>query len=361
LAGIQIERLTKRFGAVIAVRDLSLEIRDREFVTLLGPSGCGKTTLLRLIAGFMSPDEGVIRVGARTLSTPAGVVPPERRGMGMVFQNYAVWPHRTVYQNVAFGLEIRKVGRAGTRARVARVLELVNLAGLERRYPSELSGGQQQRVALARSLVVEPGILLLDEPLSNLDAKLRERMRWELKELQRRTGITFVYVTHDQSEAMALSDRIAVMHEGEIMQLGAPRAVYTRPANKTVADFMGLVNLIPGRVIRAAGDDSLVAVGGEHPIAAALSQSAVGGQAVQVAIRPESLRLTPPALASIADPLGTVPGKVADVTFLGNIIDCWVTLDDGTRVRVQVDSSQTLEVGQRVGVRFDSQQSSVFS
>ena len=235
------------------------------------------------------------------------------------------------------------------------------LAGLERRYPSELSGGQQQRVALARSLVVEPGILLLDEPLSNLDAKLRERMRWELKELQRRTGITFVYVTHDQSEAMALSDRIAVMHGGEIMQLGEPRAVYTRPANRTVADFMGLVNLIPGRVIRAAGDDSLVAVGGEHPIAAALSQSAVGGQAVQVAIRPESLRLTPPALASTADPLGTVPGKVADVTFLGNIIDCHVTLDDGTRVRVQVDSSQTLEVGQRVGVRFDSQQSSVFS
>jgi ABC-type Fe3+/spermidine/putrescine transport system ATPase subunit len=160
---------------------------------------------------------------------------------------------------------------------------------------------------------------------------------------------------------MALSDRIAVMHGGEIMQLGAPRAVYTRPASKTVADFMGLVNLIPGRVIRAAGDDSLVAVGGEHPIAAVLSQSAVGGQAVQVAIRPESLRLTPPAPASTADPLGTVPGKVADVTFLGNIIDCHVTLDDGTRVRVQVDSSQTLEVGQRVGVRFDSQESSVFS
>jgi len=361
VASVELRGLTKRYGDLAVVDNVSLTIDHGRLVCLLGPSGCGKTTTLRLIAGFVEPSAGEIRVGDKLVSSPARTTPPERRNLSMIFQSYALWPHRTVYQNVAFGLEVRKVGRAETRSRVARVLELVNLAGLERRYPSELSGGQQQRVALARSLVVEPGILLLDEPLSNLDAKLRERMRWELKELQRRTGITFVYVTHDQSEAMALSDRIAVMHEGEIMQLGAPRAVYTRPANRTVADFMGLVNLIPGRVIRAAGDDSLVAVGGEHPIAAALSQSAVGGQAVQVAIRPESLRLTPPAPASTADPLGTVPGKVADVTFLGNIIDCHVTLDDGTRVRVQVDSSQTLEVGQRVGVRFDSQQSSVFS
>ena len=263
MAGIGIEHVTKRFGGVIAVRDLSLEIADHEFVTLLGPSGCGKTTLLRLIAGFMAPDQGVIRVGSAPLSTPGGVVPPERRGMGMVFQNYAVWPHRTVYQNVAFGLEVRKVGRVETRTRVSRVLELVKLAGLEGRYPSQLSGGQQQRVALARSLVVEPGILLLDKPLSNLDAKLRERMRWELKELQRRTGITFVYVTHDQSEAMALSDRIAVMHAGEIMQVGAPREVYARPVNKIVADFMGLVNLIPGKVVRAGSDgDDAAGLGG---------------------------------------------------------------------------------------------------
>jgi iron(III) transport system ATP-binding protein len=359
VAGIQIERVTKRFGAVTAVRDLSLEIRDREFVTLLGPSGCGKTTLLRLIAGFMSPDEGAIRVGSRTLSTRAAVVPPERRGMGMVFQNYAVWPHKTVYQNVAFGLEVRKVARSEARARVARVLELVNLAGLEGRYPSELSGGQQQRVAVARSLVVEPDILLLDEPLSNLDAKLRERMRWELKELQRRTGITFVYVTHDQAEAMALSDGIAVMRGGEIMQLGAPRHIYTRPASKTVADFMGLVNLLPGRVLRASGDDSLVAVGGEHPIAVALQPGVTAGQMVQVAVRPESLRLTGPASGPGAP--GTVPGKVVEVTFLGNIIDCHVTLDDGTRIRAQVDSGRVLEVGQALGVEFDSRQSSVFS
>jgi len=358
MAGIRIEAVTKRFGATTAVRDLSLEVRDREFVTLLGPSGCGKTTLLRLIAGFMAPDEGTIRVGAATLSTPAGVVPPEQRGMGMVFQNYAVWPHRTVYQNIAFGLEVRKVPRAQTRARVAKILELVNLAGLERRYPSQLSGGQQQRVALARSLVVEPGILLLDEPLSNLDAKLRERMRWELKDLQRRTGITFVYVTHDQSEAMALSDRIAVMHEGEVLQYGAPREVYSRPASKTVADFMGLVNLIPGRVIRAAGADSLVAVGGDHSISLALPPGLAEGRMVQVAIRPESLRVL--VRGTAAEARETVPGKVAEVTFLGNLSDCYVTLEDGTRVRVQVDPGRALEVGQPVGLGFDSQAASVF-
>jgi len=358
MASIGIERVTKRFGGVTAVRDLSLEIADREFVTLLGPSGCGKTTLLRLIAGFMAPDEGVIRVGSAALSTPTGIVPPERRGMGMVFQNYAVWPHKTVYQNVAFGLEVRKVGRAATQTRVGRVLELVNLAGLERRYPSQLSGGQQQRVALARSLVVEPGILLLDEPLSNLDAKLRERMRWELKDLQRRTGITFVYVTHDQSEAMALSDRIAVMHAGEIMQVGAPRAVYARPVNKVVADFMGLVNLISARVVRAGDEDGLVAIGGEHKVSVAVPPGAVAGEMVQLAIRPENLRLVP---ASSGDGSGSVPGEVAEVTFLGNLVDCHVTLGDGTRVRVQLDPGQTPELGQRVAIRFDGRQSSVFS
>lgn len=358
MAGIQIEGVTKRFGATTAVRDLSLEVRDREFVTLLGPSGCGKTTLLRLIAGFMAPDEGAIRVGAATLSTPAGVVPPERRGMGMVFQNYAVWPHKTVYQNVAFGLEVRKVATTEVRARVARVLELVTLAGLETRYPSQLSGGQQQRVALARSLVVEPSILLLDEPLSNLDAKLRERMRWELKELQRRTGITFVYVTHDQSEAMALSDRVAVMHQGELMQVGTPREVYTRPANRTVADFMGLVNLIPARVLRAAGDESVVVVGGGHRITIALPPRIAESHTVQLAVRPESVRLARATGATMET--GSMPGKIADVTFLGNLTDCYVTLDDGTRVRVQADSGQRLEVGQPVVLRFEDQAVTVF-
>jgi iron(III) transport system ATP-binding protein len=352
-SSIQIDRVTKRFGAMVALRALSLDVHEREFVTLLGPSGCGKTTLLRLLAGFMAPDEGAIRVGAATLSTPSAVTPPEQRGMGMVFQNYAVWPHRTVYQNVAFGLDVRRVPRAETRTRVARILELVNLAGLEERYPSQLSGGQQQRVALARSLVVEPSILLLDEPLSNLDAKLRERMRWELKALQRRTAITFVYVTHDQSEAMALSDRIAVMHQGEVMQVGPPREVYTRPANKTVADFMGLVNLLPGRVVRAAGDDSVVAVGGGTAVGLPLPPGVVTGQAVQVAVRPESVTLAAPGSSDLA-------GEVADVTFLGNFIDCYVTLADGTRVRVQAAAGDAVAAGQKVGLRFDRHAASVF-
>jgi len=357
MASISLESVTKRYGAVTAVKDFTLEIADREFVTLLGPSGCGKTTLLRLIAGFSAPDAGTIRVGERVFSTPAGAVPPERRGMGMVFQNYAVWPHKTVYANVAFGLEIRRISRADARARVTRVLELVNLAGLEDRYPNQLSGGQQQRVALARSLVVEPSILLLDEPLSNLDAKLRERMRWELKELQRRTGITFVYVTHDQSEAMALSDRIAVIHQGQLQQHGRPREVYARPANRTVADFMGLVNLVPGRVARASGDTSLVALGGHHALRVALPASCREGQAVQIAIRPESIQLTPTADGAEGD---GIPAKVIEVTFLGNLTDCHVALDDGTRVRVQADAGASLEPGQRVRVRFDSQLCTIF-
>src|SRR5215831_5553026 len=306
MAGVTIKGLSKSYGAeAAAVSDLDLVIRDNSFVTLLGPSGCGKTTTLRLIAGYMRPDAGTIHVGDRLLSSPDGVVPPEHRGMGMVFQNYAVWPHKSVYENVVFGLKLRKVPHDKARRQVAAALAQVNLAGLEDRLPSQLSGGQQQRVALARSLVVEPGILLLDEPLSNLDAKLRERMRWELKELQRRTGITFVYVTHDQSEAMALSDRIAVMHAGEIMQVGAPRAVYARPVNKIVADFMGLVNLISGRVVRP-GAAGVVAVGGEHPIDAPVPPGVAPGETVQVAIRPENVRLIP---ATAVDGAGGVPGR----------------------------------------------------
>jgi iron(III) transport system ATP-binding protein len=277
--------------------------------------------------------------------------------MGMVFQSYAIWPHRTVYQNVAFGLEVRRVPNAEARTRVTRMLELVNLAGLERRYPAELSGGQQQRVALARSLVVEPGILLLDEPLSNLDAKLRERMRWELKELQRRTGITFVYVTHDQAEAMALSDRIAVMHAGRLAQVGAPRDVYARPATRTVADFMGLVNLVPARVMRP-GEAGLVALGGDGTLPIALPAGAAEGQTVHLAVRPESLRLGAPVPGEDGVALSA---RVADVTFLGNLTDCHVTLGDGTRLRVQVDPRRVLEVGQSVQVRFDPDAASVFT
>src|SRR5215467_824459 len=261
MAGITIPGFSKNFGANAegaAVSDINLDIANNSFVTLLGPSGCGKTTTLRLIAGYIVPDAGTIEVDGRTVSSASSVVSPEARGMGMVFQNYAIWPHKTVFENVVFGLKLRKVPAADAKKKVSDALALVNLAGLEQRYPNELSGGQQQRVALARSLVVEPDILLLDEPLSNLDAKLRERMRTELKELQRRTGITFVYVTHDQAEALALSDRIAVMQLGRLQQFGSPDEVYTRPKNRIVADFMGHVNFLAGKIdgaglVRLAG------------------------------------------------------------------------------------------------------------
>jgi iron(III) transport system ATP-binding protein len=360
VAGISIERVSKRYGSVSAVRDLSLEVRDREFVTLLGPSGCGKTTLLRLVAGFLTPDEGIIRIDGQTLSSPDAVVPPERRGMGMVFQSYAIWPHKTVYENVAFGLEVRGVRRAEARERVARMLQLVNLAGLEQRLPGELSGGQQQRVALARSLVVEPTILLLDEPLSNLDAKLRERMRWELKDLQRRTGITFVYVTHDQGEAMALSDRIAVLHGGVLLQAGPPREVYARPSSREVADFMGLVNLLPGQVVGTRGDGSLVSVAGGAPVRLSGTPALGVGTAVQVAIRPESLRLASDGAAAVDGTHGVLRGKIAELTFLGNLIDCHMVLDDGTRVRVQAGPEASLQVGQTLRVAFDPEACTAF-
>jgi iron(III) transport system ATP-binding protein len=360
-ADLRIEGIWKRYGAVTAVKDVSLEIGAGEFVALVGPSGCGKTTLLRVLAGLLAPDAGRILRGETLLSGPGHAVPPERRGMGMVFQSYALWPHMTVYQNVAFGLEVRRLGRDDVRARIARVLEQVRLAGMEARYPSELSGGQQQRVALARSLVVEPGIMLLDEPLSNLDARLREAMRWELKALQRQTGITFLYVTHDQAEAMALADRIAVLHQGEVVQYGSPRDVYCHPANRAVADFMGLINILPGRVLRAAGADSVVAVAGQHRVPVTLPAGIADGAAVQLAVRPESLRLGPPLAEASGAAAAALLGTVADVTFLGNLTDCQLLLDDGTRVRLQAGAADGIAPGQRVSVWLEHGSTSVFA
>jgi iron(III) transport system ATP-binding protein len=353
MADIDVQHLTKQYGSHLAVDDLSLEVQAGEFLTLLGPSGCGKTTTLRMIAGFIAPDAGTIAVGGELLSSPDGVVPPERRRMGMVFQSYAIWPHKTVYENVSFGLEILKIPKQETARRVGLMLEMVGLSGLEKRYPGQLSGGQQQRVALARSLVVEPRILLLDEPLSNLDAKLRERMRWELKQLQRRTGITFVYVTHDQTEAMALSDRVAVMHEGKLQQVGTPRQVYVRPANAVVADFMGLVNLVSARVLDAANGDSdgdgLVAVGETLRVKAGLPPRARPGAEVLLAVRPESVQLLRPQ--SPPDPTLTM-GRVEEAVFLGSFNDYQVAVD-GLRLRVQAPASDQFDVGEAVFLRLN--------
>jgi iron(III) transport system ATP-binding protein len=241
---IQLKDLVKRFGTLEAVSHISLQIRDGELFTLLGPSGCGKTTLLRLIGGFHKPDGGEIFFGPRAV---AGI-PPYERNIGMVFQNYALWPHMTIFENIAYGLKLKKFAREKISSKVQHALGLVNLKGLEKRYPGQLSGGQQQRVALARALVLNPDVLLLDEPLSNLDAKIRLQVRAEIRKLQKELAITTIYVTHDQEEALTLSDRIAVMNHGKVQQIGSPRDLYARPENPFVADFIGINNLIPGEV-----------------------------------------------------------------------------------------------------------------
>src|SRR6266852_5563699 len=239
---IAIQGVSKRFGVVTAVDRVDLTVADGELFTLLGPSGCGKTTLLRLLAGFYQPDGGTIRFGDRVVNG----LPPYERRIGMVFQNYALWPHMTVADNICYGLRLRKLPAAEVQARLQEGLRKVNLIGFEARYPGQLSGGQQQRVALARALVLNPDILLLDEPLSNLDAKIRVHVRGEIRKLQKELGITTIYVTHDQEEALSLSDRVAVMRDGKILQVAAPRTLYERPLNRFVADFVGTNNFISG-------------------------------------------------------------------------------------------------------------------
>ncbi len=250
MAFIEIKKLLKRFKKVVAVNHIDLEVNQGEMLTLLGPSGCGKTTTLRCIAGLEKPEGGDIVIDGKPMISK-GFVQPSKRGIGMVFQNYAVWPHMKVISNIVYGLKLEKLPRKTIQEKAHQVLELVGLNGLEERYPGQLSGGQQQRVALARALVRNPKVMLLDEPLSNLDAKLREKMRFEIKSLVRRMGITAVYVTHDQAEAMVISDRIAVMDSGNVVQLGNPQEIYKKPANRFVADFIGTMNFISAEVVRA--------------------------------------------------------------------------------------------------------------
>ena len=255
MASVSLSGISKRFGSVVAVDGLDLEVRDHEFMSFLGPSGCGKTTTLRLIAGFVEPSEGEIRVGDKVISSPALTLPPERRNMSMIFQSYALWPHMTVAENIVYGLKLRKMDRATIAKKLEAILATTKLAALAERYPGELSGGQQQRVALARALIVEPETLLLDEPLSNLDAKLREEMRFEIRRLHDKYRYTTVYVTHDQSEAMTTADLIAVMNGGKIEQAGSPEDIYDRPRSEFVARFIGSSNVIKGKGLDAARVD----------------------------------------------------------------------------------------------------------
>jgi iron(III) transport system ATP-binding protein len=290
---LTIEGLVKEFpGGVRAVDDVSLTIREGEFVTLLGPSGCGKTTTLNCVAGLERPDAGRIAVGTAVLTDIARriVLPPERRDLGMVFQSYALWPHMTVRDNLAFALRLRKVSRAEIDSRIRATLELVELPGLEKRYPYQLSGGQQQRVALARAVVAEPRVLLLDEPLSNLDAKVRERARFWLRDLQRRLGITAVYVTHDQTEALAISDRVAVMSAGRVLQYAPPSDIYERPSSRFVAEFIGRSSFLRGEVVRVAAGRAEVRLAGSGTIvSAATAVDTARGDRVVLAVRSERI------------------------------------------------------------------------
>ena len=328
---VRLENIGKRYGDLWAVRHVNLEIASGEFYTLLGPSGCGKTTLLRTIAGFISPDEGAVFLDGE----PVTHIPPWKRNLGMVFQNYALWPHMTVFDNVAFGLKERKVQRREVHRRVLEALEQVGLKGTEQRRPSQLSGGQQQRVALARTLVIQPRVLLLDEPLSNLDAKLRQEMRIELLKLQRDIGLTTVYVTHDQEEALTLSTRIAVMNLGKIIQEGKPREIYERPRERFVADFVGKSNLFSGTIIRSM--DGLLEIqtaeGFRIQAAPPDATSAPDSKKVLLYIRPEAIDLSdrtvqPPGMNRIA-------GRVLASAYQGSLVEYEIE-SNGRIVRVNV-------------------------
>jgi spermidine/putrescine ABC transporter ATP-binding subunit len=310
---ISVANLTKRFGPLAVVSEINLSIEEGELFTLLGPSGCGKTTLLRLVAGFYSPDGGEIRFDDRVVNA----VPPHERGIGMVFQNYALWPHMTVLENVSYGLKLRKVPASEITGRVHGVLDKVKLAGLGDRYPGQLSGGQQQRVALARALVLNPQILLLDEPLSNLDAKIRIQVRAEIRKLQKELGITTIYVTHDQEEALTLSDRIAVLNQGKVFQIGPPKALYERPANRFVADFIGINNLVDGTVRAIEGSLRTVRVEtavGE--ISAIYDERLRAGDRCVICIRPENAAVD----GESGGERNHLKGKISFAAYLGNTL-----------------------------------------
>jgi ABC-type Fe3+/spermidine/putrescine transport system ATPase subunit len=350
VASVELRGLTKNYGALAVVDDVSLTIEHGRLVCLLGPSGCGKTTTLRLIAGFVEPTAGEIRVGSQLVSSPARTVPPERRNMSMIFQSYALWPHMTVTQNVAYGLKLRKLDNQTIDRKVNSILVTARLQPLADRYPGELSGGQQQRVALARALVVEPETLLLDEPLSNLDANLREEMRFEIRRLHDEFRITTVYVTHDQAEAMATSDRIAVMNAGRIEQADAPHLLYTRPRTRFVAGFIGRTNLLQAEL-----RDGEIGFGGVS-VPASLVPGAAGaaGRDILVSVRPQSIGLHRERPGS-AGPL--LEGVVAQRTFLGETWDYVVRAEQGAlRLRASAPPLQIHEVGEVVWIEFDPQQ-----
>jgi spermidine/putrescine transport system ATP-binding protein/putrescine transport system ATP-binding protein len=357
---IGLKDLTKRFGLVKAVNGINLDIRRNEFFALLGPSGCGKTTLLRMIGGFEGPSEGVIELDGEDIVP----VQPNRRPINMVFQSYAVFPHMTVGENVAYGLKVAGVPRAEIPGRVGEALRMVKLEGYEDRRSDQLSGGQRQRVALARALVKRPKVLLLDEPLSALDAKLREAMQLELVRLQHETGITFIIVTHDQNEALSMADRIAVMNAGQVQQVATPAELYEHPANRFVAEFIGQINVFEGKVAgteaaageRAAPDRCLIDVPDLGRVAVASHGAAVPAGPVSVAVRPEKIRLDPepPSQGRVG-----CAGEVAEIAYYGGSSHIFLTTEAGTRINANVtnaarDTQGTVRIGNRFWCTWDA-------
>jgi ABC-type Fe3+/spermidine/putrescine transport system ATPase subunit len=366
---LALDRVSKRFGEAAAVDSVSLSVARGEVFTLLGPSGCGKTTTLRLVAGLERPDAGEITLRDRVVASAARrlFVVPNQRNLGMVFQSYAVWPHMTVFENVAYPLRLRGLPRAAVRDRVARVLDLVGLGGLEARPGTLLSGGQMQRLALCRALVYEPDLLLLDEPFSNLDAKLREQMRMEVKLLQRRLGITVLFVTHDQVEALSLSDRIAVMHRGRVEQVGSPRALYERPASAFVRDFLGQTVILSGRVAGPAADQApgcvAVAMNGALSGCVLSGRSAAPaalapGAAATITIRPEDIRVGPDD-ATVAEAhhlLGTIDA----LSFVGDRYEARVSLGGEQGIVLLLTRAREWREGERVRLGFPPELVSVW-
>ena len=353
MSDLRFSGVTKKFGAVTAVDNVSLEIADKEFVTLLGPSGCGKTTTLRMIAGFIQPDEGEITLDGRVLTSQSSkiFVQPEDRRMAMVFQNYALWPHMTVIENIMFGLRSRGIPKKRARAHALEALSLVRLEEMSDRYPHQLSGGQQQRISLARALACEPTVLLMDEPLSNLDAKFRESMRIEIKELHQKLGVTSIYVTHDQSEAIVMSDRICVMWEGRILQTAGPMEIYQRPVCTEVAEFIGQTNFLPGIAVEGGNQGLKIETKwGCFKLPDILSDIRPG-QKVTVSIRPEHISLSKDrALATGED--NVLTGRITSRIFLGNFQEYLVDLKDQT-VRVQAAVTDEIGEGEIVSVVFN--------
>lgn len=343
---LTLNHLTKEFparggsGKVAAVNDVSLTISKGEFVTLLGPSGCGKTTTLRLIAGFEFPTSGQINLDGKNIADE----PPNKRDMAMVFQSYAVFPHLNVFENIAYGLRVRNFSNAEIKDKIDKVIALTELTGLENRAPNQISGGQQQRVALARALVVEPKVLLFDEPLSNLDAKLREEMRFEIRDLQKRLGITAIYVTHDQQEALVMSDKIAVMNNGKLMQLGSPEEIYEHPKSKFVAEFIGLSDFISGRVESFDSSHAQISIGSAKLVVPVIP-GLQNGQQKLLFIRPNDVEFT--SEKSGDNILG---GTIQQATYLGEHMDYRIGVGDGMELRIQAQGALRHAPGDRVNL-----------